>query len=113
MIRCRGNALQNPFRSHNLIRPHHQQLEVYIKHAVLSQHIQQRVLGEERLGKPHQLRNGLVSGIRPPTGERKTIRSLALAAPARLFFQVTIAHRVAVILGERAITNHKELHVLK
>ena len=50
-IHSRLYALQNFFCSCYLVWAHHQQLLVYIKHAVLGQNVQYRMLGKECLRK--------------------------------------------------------------
>ena len=96
VIGGRCNALQNPFGRDDLIGPHYQQLAVDVENAIAGQDVEKRVPGEKRLGKTGQLGDGLISGISPPAGERKTVGSLLPAAFAALLRQVALAHRVAV-----------------
>jgi hypothetical protein len=108
-----GNALQDALGGHDLVGPHHQQLAIHIEHAVFGEDVQQRMLGEEGLGEAGQLGDGLVLRIGPPAGEGKAVGGLALAALAGLLLQMPVAHGVAVVLGQRAIADDEQLHILE
>ncbi|MNQ79027.1 hypothetical protein D3C85_939570 [compost metagenome] len=71
------------------------------------------MLGKEGLGEAHQLGDGLVKRVGPPTGERKAVGGFAFAALAGLLLQVSVAYGIAVVFGQRAIADHEQLHVLE
>ena len=114
VIGRRGDALQDPFGRDDLVGPHHQQLAVHVEHAIPGQDVQQRVLGEEGLGETGQLGDRPVFRVGPPDGERKSCwRSSGAERLLALLRQVTVAHRVAVVLGQRAVADDEQLHILE
>ena len=100
-----GNTLQNALGGYDLIRTHDEQLPVDIKHAVLCEDVEKYVLRKERPSESGQVSDGAVLGISPPTGERKAVRCLLAWTAVATFGQMSVAHRVAVVLGECAIRN--------
>ena len=69
--------------------------------------------GEEGLGKIGHFGNGPVFCVSPPTGEGKAVGGFPARTLVALFHQVAIADGVAVILGQRAIADDKQLYILE
>ncbi len=116
VVRRDLDLLQDPLGRDDLVRTHHQQVAIRGEHAVLRQDVQQRMLREERFHERGQLRDRLVVRVGPPTGELERVARLpALASTARLLLlgQVPVASAVGVVLRQRAIADHKQLHILE
>ena len=107
------DALQNLFRSDNLIRPHDQQFAIHIEHAVAGEYTEESMLGEKRLGEVDQVRNGLVSGVGPPAGKGKAVGIFLSGFFALLFGKVPAPNGIAVIFGQGAVTDDEQLHILE
>ena len=108
------NAVQDPFSRRDLIRPHDHQHVLGSENAVLGQDIQDRMPGKEGPGEVNQIRNHTVIGICPEAGELKTVAGLFLLLLAGLsvFYSIEPS-TVGIILGVCAITDHKDLDILK
>ncbi len=73
------------------------------------------MLRKKCLGEIHQISDGCIGRIRPPARKFKTIaRALTLFyCTFASFFYMCRTRRVAVVLGVRAVRNHKKLHIFK
>ena len=107
------DALQDAFGRHDLVRAHHQQHPVGGEYTVFGEHVEQAVPGEERFGERGQVLDGLVLRVRPPGGELERVRGLAGALAAGSLVNVFAAGGVGVVLGERAVADDEQLHVLE
>ena len=107
------DAPENQLRRRDLIGAHHQQQAVGSKHAIPREDVQQGVLREERLGEAGQLANRVVPGVGPPAGEVEGVRRPARTLRSCRLLQVLTTGCVAVVLGQRAIRDDEQLHVLE
>ena len=73
------------------------------------------MFGKKGFGKVHQIGNGSIGGICPPTGKLKTVAAFFAFFGSRFtaFFNVPGTGGIAVILGMRAVGDNKQLHKLK
>ena len=107
-------ALQYLFCGSNLIRPHHQQLLIHIKHAVLGQYVQQRVLGKEGGSKIAQICQECILLIRPIGCKLKRITiCLMLAWTTSILLLLGITCGVGVVFRFSTIRNHEHLHKIE
>ena len=106
------NAVQYPLGSGDLIRTHDHQHILAGEDAVTGQDIEDRVLGEKRLGKVDQIGDDPVVRVSPERGELKAVGGLALLSAGLLMHGVP-ARRIGVILGVAAVRDHKDLDILK
>ena len=93
------NFPQNALGGGNLVRAHHQQRVAGIKHRVMQQHIEQRVLLQEGGRKVLQVFDQAVIRLRPVHGEVKTV-----------FVALGGVGKVAAV---GAVRNHKQLQILE
>ena len=75
--------------------------------------LHQHMLGKERFGKVDQVGDHPVVGVRPERGKLKAVAGLFLFDfSGRCVLDGVIAGGVGVILGIRAVGDHKDLHIL-
>ncbi len=113
VVRGDLDLLQDALRRHDLVRAHHEQGAVGGQHAVAGEDRQDRVSREERLREAAQVADGGVRRIRPPRRELERVAGAAHAGPARRVVDVLTAGRGAVVLRERAVADHEQLHVVE
>ena len=107
------NAVQDPLSGRDLIRTHDHEHAFRSEDAISCQDIQDRMLGKERFGKVDQVGDHPVVGVRPERGKLKAVAGLFLFDfSGRCILDGVIAGGVGVILGIRAVGDHKDLHVL-
>ena len=106
------NAVQYPLGGGDLIRTHDHQHILTGEDAVTGQDIEDRVLGEKRLGEVDQIGDDPVVRVSPERSEFKAVGGLALLSAGLLMHGVP-ARGVGVILSVRAVRDHKDLDILK
>ena len=107
------NAVQDPLSGRDLIRTHDHEHAFRSEDTILRQDIQDRMLGKERFGKVDQVGDHPVVGVRPERGKLKAVAGLFLFDfSGRCVLDGVIAGGVGVILGIRAVGDHKDLHIL-
>ena len=98
----------------DLVRPHDHQHILGSEDAVFGQDVQDRMPGKEGSGKVDQIRDDTVARICPEAGELKAVAGLFLLLLARFrIFDGIEPGAVGIILGVRAVTDHKDLDILK
>ena len=106
------DAREDGLGRRDLVRPHDHEVAVHREHAVPGEDVEQRPLGEERPSEVLQVADEPVRGVGPVARELERAR----LAPPRVGVRVgPLAHvrrsgRVAVVLGQRAVGDHEELH---
>ena len=106
------DAVEDPFGGRDLVGTHHQQLVVGVEDAVAGEDRQQGVAGEEGTGEPDQVEDGLVGGIGPPAGELEGVGHLAARSlGAGGLVNMGGARGVGVVLGQRPVADHEQLHI--
>ena len=106
------NTVQYPLSGGDLIRTHDHQHILAGKDAVTCQDIEDRMLGEKRLGKVDQIGDDPVVRVSPERSEFKAVGGLALLSAGLLMHGVP-ARGVGVILGVAAVRDHEDLDILK
>ena len=71
------------------------------------------MFGEEGPRERREVLDRLVLRIGPPRRELEAVRRLATLAWPLAFFDVLVARGVRVVLGQRAIGDHEQLHVFE
>ena len=97
-----------------LVWAHHHQNLLVGEDAKLGEDVQQGVAGKEGSREVLQIAEHLVLGICPVAGKLKRVAGLLpwLLALLGLFPDMTVSGSVAIVLGLRAVADHKNLHVL-
>lgn len=97
-----------------LVWAHHHQNLLVGEDAKLGEDVQQGVAGKEGSCKVLQVAEHLVLGICPVAGKLKRVAGFLswLLALLGLFSNMTVTGCVAIVLGLRAVANHKNLYVL-
>lgn len=112
VVRRDLDTIQNTLGGGDLIRTHDHQHILAGEDAVTCQDIEDRVLGEKRLGEVDQIGDDPVVRVSPERGELKAVGGLALLSSGLLMHGVP-ARGVGVILGVAAVRDHKDLDILK
>ena len=101
---------------YNLVRSHDHEDAVHVEDAVLEQHIQDGVLGQERAGEVHQVIDDLVLLRRPVGGELETVAGLLgrlLVLLSLYLLDMGTAGGVGIVFGERTVADDEYLHILE
>ena len=108
------DPVQDPLGGYNLIGPHHQQKIFRSEHAIPSQDVQQGMPGKKGLGEIHQIRDGLIVGVRPVRSKFKAVGGLFAAVPGRfvLLPDVAVPGCIGIVLGVGAVGDDEDLHIL-
>ena len=108
------DAVEDALRGRYLVGAHHQEVLIDGEDAVARQYLQQVALGQEGGGKVGQGLDAVVVGIGPVARELEAValRLDVELLPLRLA-AMGIARGVAIVLGERAVADDEELHVLE
>ena len=108
------DAVENTLGSRNLIGAHNHQNFFRGKYAIFSQHIQNGVLGKERLCKINKVCNYLVVTISPERSKLKTVACFLrfLFCGFAHFLDVAVSCGVGIILSVRTVGDNENLNVL-
>ena len=108
------DPVQNPLGGYNLIGPHHQQKIFRSEHAIPGQDVQQGMPGKKGLGEIHQIRDGLIVGVRPIRSKFKAVGGLFAAVPGRfvLLPDMAVSCGIGIVLGVGTVGDDKNLHIL-
>lgn len=108
------DPIHDPLSCCDLVRPHDHQHILGCEDAVFGQDVQDRMPGKEGSGKVDQIRNHAVVRICPEASELKAVAGLflLLLAGFRIFDGIEPG-AVGIILGVRAVTDHKNLNILE
>ena len=108
------DAVENTLGSRNLIGSHNHQNFFRGKHAILGQHVQNGVLGKERLGKVNEVCNYLIVAVCPERSKLKAVACFLrlLFCGFAHFLDVAVSGGVGIILGVRTVGDNENLNVL-
>ena len=108
------DAVENTLGSRNLIGAHDHQNFFRGKYAILGQHVQNGVLGKERLGKVNEVCNYLVVAVCPEGSKLKAVACFLrfLFCGFAHFLDVAVSGGVGIILGMRTVGDNENLNVL-
>ena len=71
------------------------------------------MLGQECLSEANKIPDGLVVCVSPPRCEFKALSTACWAAFSSRFLDVQFTGGVGVVLGQRAVTDDKQLHIIE
>ena len=113
VVSRRMDLLEDSLSRHDLVGAHDEKLAVDVEHTVPRQDGKQGVFSEEGGGEGNEVGYPAVFSVSPPAGELEAVRRGSLPSAFGVLGEMCVAGGVRVVLGECAVADHKQLHVLE